>query len=70
MCLSDVISYLFSPIYYIPHFVSFILVSLLPRKTVIFFHDYHFLHIHEPNPAYLKKFLLTSEHTGTAPYGG
>lgn len=46
MCLSDVISYLSSLIYYIPHFVSFVVFSLLPRKTPnFFFHDYHFLHI-------------------------
>lgn len=37
MCLSDVISYLSSPIYYIPHFVSFVVFSLLPRKTPNFF---------------------------------
>lgn len=70
MCLSDVISYLSSLIYYIPPFVSFVVFSLLPRTTVKFFHDYHFLHIHEPDPASLKKFLLTSEHTGTGLYGG
>lgn len=67
MCLSDVISYLSSLIYYIPHFVSFVVFSLLPRKTPNFFFSWLPLSAY---PASLKKFLLTSEHTGTGLYGG
>lgn len=37
MSLSDVISYLSSPIYCMPHFVSFVVFSLLQRKAVNFY---------------------------------
>lgn len=54
------------------YLILFPLLSLVfyQGKLNFFFHYYHFLHIHEPDPTSLKKFLLTSEHSGTGPCGG